>query len=87
MLPQQIMLRHDPDDVAGRVNNGKAADVVVQHEFGRLGDRRLRVNGHNPCSHEISDPHAHPPWSSGDDEVGRSTGGAVFARFSGAWIL
>jgi hypothetical protein len=59
--PQKISLGQDADDTATRVDDGKAADLVLQHQTRGGEDRIADRHGNHFPGHDVADLHDRSP--------------------------
>jgi 6-phosphofructokinase 2 len=57
LAPQEVAFRHDADQRSAFIHDGKAADAVLDHEAGRLGERGARLDRCSPRRHHVASFH------------------------------
>jgi hypothetical protein len=61
--PEKISLGHDTDEIATGIDDGKAADPVLQHQTRGCKDRITDGHGNHFPGHDITDLHGRSPFA------------------------
>jgi hypothetical protein len=59
---KEVAFRNDTDELAGRINYRKSADMPPQHGVCRVGDRGIGCDGDNRPSHDLVSTHCSLRW-------------------------